>query len=480
MKTKLFFTIVLLTVPSFLLYSQTIIHSWHVIDRGGGKSYASGIILQASIGQPAMQAMSASGTKLEGGYIPCVRVLSGTTSTLSLLVANGWNMISVPLLVTDYQKSTLYPTATSPAYNYNSGYHTQTVLQNGAGYWLKFPSSNPITMTGTAIQQETVAVFPRWNMIGTPTYPVLKTGITAIGTTVQPNFYGYSSMSGYFTADTLIPGRAYWAKVSTAGKLVLPAGSLLIDLKTSMFVHKKVKNTHGASLSENNQEGINELVVKDAKGRERTLYFSSTRTDIDADSYELPPLLSSGMFDIRYASQRCMEIVDKEKQKDIPLLISSSVAYPLTIGWKIGHASDGAILLVDGKTIPMKSNGEIQITNLTSQIRLRLLPSKSSMLPKDFALYQNYPNPFNPTTTIRYALPQDAHVNLIIYDVIGQEVKALIDEIQDAGFKTVEWNATNKTGNAIASGVYFYRLTATSVTDPSKSFVEVKKMLLLK
>jgi hypothetical protein len=90
-------------------------------------------------------------------------------------------------------------------------------------------------------------------------------------------------------------------------------------------------------------------------------------------------------------------------------------------------------------------------------------------------LYQNYPNPFNPTTSIKYQLPFNSQVKLKIYNVLGQQVDLLTDEIQQAGFKSITWNA-----NDAASGVYFYKLEAVSVGDPSKIFTQVKKMLLVR
>jgi M6 family metalloprotease-like protein len=98
-----------------------------------------------------------------------------------------------------------------------------------------------------------------------------------------------------------------------------------------------------------------------------------------------------------------------------------------------------------------------------------------SSLPKSYALEQNYPNPFNPTTTIRYSLPQDAEVTLKIYNVLGQEVKTLIDDTQAAGYKIAEFNT-----NTLASGVYFYRLEATGIGEVKNNFTQVKKMLLIR
>jgi hypothetical protein len=89
-------------------------------------------------------------------------------------------------------------------------------------------------------------------------------------------------------------------------------------------------------------------------------------------------------------------------------------------------------------------------------------------LPREYALKQNSPNPFNPSTLIAYELPKQSFVTIRVYDILGQEVVTLINELQEAGYKTVRFDAGN-----FASGVYFYQLKA-------GSFTSVKKMLLMK
>jgi hypothetical protein len=100
---------------------------------------------------------------------------------------------------------------------------------------------------------------------------------------------------------------------------------------------------------------------------------------------------------------------------------------------------------------------------------------QSPRVPMEFALHQNYPNPFNPVTVLSYDLPVSARVKLTIYNILGQLVYTAVDEVQGAGFKSVQWNASN-----VASGVYIYRMDAVAVNDPSKAFMDVKKMVLIK
>lgn len=94
-------------------------------------------------------------------------------------------------------------------------------------------------------------------------------------------------------------------------------------------------------------------------------------------------------------------------------------------------------------------------------------------LPARFDLSQNYPNPFNPVTTIKYAMPSPGHVRLTVINILGQQVKQLIDTEQSAGLYEVVWDGTNSSGNMVASGVYFYKIK-------TESFTETKKMVLLK
>ena len=101
-------------------------------------------------------------------------------------------------------------------------------------------------------------------------------------------------------------------------------------------------------------------------------------------------------------------------------------------------------------------------------------PVQLQTRPEVFSLANNYPNPFNPATTIKYALPQAADVELTVYNVVGQEVRTLVAEHQSAGRYVVEWDATNDNGHSLSSGMYFYRLAV------GGEFLEVKKMLLLK
>ena len=94
-------------------------------------------------------------------------------------------------------------------------------------------------------------------------------------------------------------------------------------------------------------------------------------------------------------------------------------------------------------------------------------------MPTVYKVHQNHPNPFNPVTTLRYDLPQDAMVNITIYDMMGRVVNNLVSSQQNAGYKSIQWNATNNMGQPVSAGLYLYTIQA-------GEFRQTKKMVLLK
>jgi hypothetical protein len=115
-------------------------------------------------------------------------------------------------------------------------------------------------------------------------------------------------------------------------------------------------------------------------------------------------------------------------------------------------------------TLSVVAGGDAKVRSQTITVR------RAAAGPR---LFQNHPNPFNPTTTLSFALPQSADVDLSIYTPAGQLVKRLASGIFPAGVKEIAWDGTDRNGNRVGSGVYFYRLKAGAYT-------ETRKMILLK
>jgi hypothetical protein len=94
-------------------------------------------------------------------------------------------------------------------------------------------------------------------------------------------------------------------------------------------------------------------------------------------------------------------------------------------------------------------------------------------LPITYNLHNAYPNPFNPVTTLQYDLPEDGFVNITIYDMMGRQISTLVSSQQNAGYKSIQWNATNNIGHPVSAGLYLYTIEA-------GKFRQTKKMVLLK
>jgi immune inhibitor A len=393
-------------------------------------------------------------------------------------VCDGWNLVSVPLIVDDCRKSSLFPTSGSDAFTYSSSYLQQDSLRKGNGYWMKFNSDQTVDIPGTEILCDTINVNPHWNIIGSLSYPVLVSQVTPITPLTISNVIGYSNLGGYFNADTLEPGCGYWIKTDRAGRLVLNS-SYAIGQFFKTAGEKNITIPHSVMTSEiADKEGISSLTFIDGQGKKQSLYFTSKHKQIQIESFELPPSPPQQTFDVRFASQRNIE-AENGKDQAFPILINGG-KFPLTLSRDIKEQIVYPSIQVDDKTIQLNGNRIIEIGNPKAEIKLRLSGSSLMEIPKEFALQQNYPNPFNPSTLIRYQLPVDSKVTLKVFNILGQEVSTLVDEVQDAGYKSVEWNPSTSSGQSLASGVYLYQLNAVSIADVNKSLTRVNRMLLLK
>ncbi|MDC1038607.1 glycosyl hydrolase, partial [Candidatus Marinimicrobia bacterium] len=101
------------------------------------------------------------------------------------------------------------------------------------------------------------------------------------------------------------------------------------------------------------------------------------------------------------------------------------------------------------------------------------LTNEEDLVPVIYSLYQNHPNPFNPVTTLRYDLPENSFVNINIYDLMGRNIRSLVKSQQTAGYRSIQWNATNNLGEPVSAGMYIYMIQA-------GEFRQARKMVLLK
>ena len=135
-------------------------------------------------------------------------------------------------------------------------------------------------------------------------------------------------------------------------------------------------------------------------------------------------------------------------------------------------AGEAIDLTPDGGGIIAIDNGQFGFLRLNN-IQNILGNDLGSTPPSFSKLYDNYPNPFNPITFFNYDLSKDGFVNITIYDMLGNVVDNLVNTYQYAGYKSINWDATNHKGYRVSAGIYLYSIEA-------GDFIKTKKMILIK
>ncbi|HEV8539017.1 MAG TPA: FlgD immunoglobulin-like domain containing protein [Bacteroidota bacterium] len=405
----------------------------------------------------------------DGWYIDSVSIRQATGTAVTEFVNQPeWNLLSLPLSVDNGKRGNVYPNSHAPAFSYNGRYVAEDSLRVGKGYWIKFDSSSTTHITGKLIPIDTVIVSSGWNLIGAISFDMdsskVKTDPAGI---LRSQYYEYNGQ--YEPVNTLRQGKGYWVKVSQSGKLIF---SSFTPSPTIVAVVEADRGNH---------ELPNTLRFTDNGGRHTELLFvGSGSGNRSWERLEAPPLPPGGGFDIRFSSDRFIAEGDRAHDKEFPILMQS-VRFPLTVEWRITEETEGACwqLSHGSSTISLRSDGKIRLEK-RDQLVLQMVGGVGIRRPGSFGLEQNYPNPFNPSTRIDYQLAEESNVTVTIYDVIGRNVKLLVDEVQQLGLKSVQWNGTNNEGNPVATGFYLCRLVAHSNFDPAKKYSYEIRMLLLR
>lgn len=376
--------------------------------------------------------------------------------------AANWNMLSVPYQLLSNHPGQIFPTAVSRLFTYQAGYSVLDTVPAGLGFWLKFGGPTATPVLGVPAARESVSVAKPWNIIGSIASPIPAGAVVSTPPGIVASNYLTYQGGGYVIADSILPGKAYWVRVSDNGGLLLSSAAAS-------------PKTTAAQNDVQFLQGCNSIAVRDARNAKQSLFFGREGNDpIDLSRFELPPPPPEDGLNARFASNRLVELHPSRPPSavEFPIIVHSP-SMPVQIGW---HVADDAgvrysLVVVNRKssrvsTTVMRSEGSASFNQQDlADLRLRV---EQNLIPIAFALRQNYPNPFNPTTRIRYELPSDRQVTLVVYDILGKEVATLVHERQTAGYYEVPFS-----GEALASGIYFYRLTA-------GTFVSVQKMMLVK
>ena len=361
------------------------------------------------------------------------------TAASSIQLNSGWNIVSVPLQSDDMSKTFLFPNATSNLYGFSNNYVIIDTAVNSKGYWIRYPNSELIGVTGRRVESLSVPVQSGWNLIGIYDRDVSVNQLTTTPSSILTSlFYGFNS--NYQTPTVLESGKGYWIRSSSNG---------VINLNTNKFAKETEENIVNANWPK--------IIVKDKLNNEGTLFVSENNVNLSI--FDLPPVPPQGIFDVRYSSQRMVENLSNAKIIEV-----NSGTHPLKIKATGGSFKLKDIISGEFLNLILQNEEEVIIDNSA----ITKFQIESLEIPLEFRLNQNYPNPFNPSTMITYQIPVSGNVTLKIFDILGREVRTLVNERQEAGSYSVDFNV-----KALSSGTYFYKITA-------DNFSQVKKMVVLK
>jgi hypothetical protein len=372
------------------------------------------------------------------------------SGTISVDHIPDWNLVGLPMEVTDPYYLMVYPDAIEGTlFSFDDNYNLEENFILGEGYWLRFLDAGSTTISGVAVTTLTVPLAESWNLISGITTAVNVTDIDDPDNLIIPGTF-FAFTGSYELTETLNPGFGYWVRSSGDGEVTISSSSTAAK---SLPFRNRLQEANSLTFS----NGDNSLV---------TLHFGVTVPEDEKLRYSLPPLPPEGGFDVRFSG-------DWKYTKEEGEIMIQNDRYPLVINYENKREIEAGMewILVDpqdGKEFVL-NNGEIQITAPVQSLIL----TKRNIVPREFVLHQNYPNPFNPVTSLRYDLPERSQVTLTVYDLMGRKVTQLVNTTQEAGFRSVQWNATDTFGKPVSAGVYLYTIQA-------GEFVQTRKMVLLK
>jgi hypothetical protein len=377
-------------------------------------------------------------------------------------IVNGWQTLSVPVVVEDFTKTTVWPTADSASYAYSfcgSGYVPEDTLENGVGYWIKFNSAQNISYMGGKLSWFEVPVCEGWNIVGSISEKVPINSNVCLYPS-ENSFIGlkYIYQNGYIQTDSIIPGMGHWVNVTMDGSMVVNETAVACN--------------YGSFASE---EELDHFIITDSEGKKQDLYVAnlSLNPSLSGIDLSMPPPLPEAGFDARFEAGEYIKAVIPDSNAVELVINIETDAYPVTLSWEL-NPENGIEYNIStqglGKIQSLNQSGSNTMTLTGGKLRMNALVSDMSKneIPAAYMLEPNYPNPFNPVTKIKYSIPEASDVVLSIYDILGREIKVLVNEKKDPGYYQVSFEA-----GSLASGIYIYRLS-------TKNYTKSQKMLLLK
>ena len=290
-----------------------------------------------------------------------------------------------------------------------------------------------------------------------------------------------TSGTGYAVATTFSPWNGYWMAVLDTG----------VDMTFPIHRHD------GSDNSRSRDEGwmiAFDAEVEGANDEMMMVGYAETATDgFDAEHDAVNPPIPPGpvYIDLFTNHPEWDYLLGDKFTKDIRAEVSAngyqewilsmeSSESEAQISWTfenvpdeydIGYSINDGVYFDDMRSVNTTTLSVS--TELIVRVSTQVLEIGDEPIQEVFALHQNYLNPFNPTTQIKYDLPEDALVSINIYDLMGRIVKTMVNTEQNAGYKSIQWDATNNTGQPVSAGLYLYTIQA-------GDYIQTKKMVLLK
>ena len=377
----------------------------------------------------------------------------------SLVVVNhlkDWNMVGLPVNVSNASPSNVFPGfVEGTLFSFENTYVNSDELIPGEGYWIHFPYAGHAGFSGSDLTSLTVSLSKGWNIISGISIETDLADISDPGQIIVPGSL-YEFDGTYVNSTSVQPGKGYWINAFSDGNVTLSAEGSSEKVKSSFYDYS---------------ENANVLHINN-----RPLYFGVSVPEGELISYQLPPRPPVSAFDIRYDSDNKITGNSgniKIQNSDKILSIFAEIKIPIDSQslWVLETPDGRSFNLMEGNTILLEGD----INSLTLK--------KNKILPENFYLYQNFPNPFNPLTTLNFEMPYYGNVNLIVYDLIGNEIRILLDDDLPLGFHSIQWDGTDNMGTPVSAGCYFLQLKITSVnhnSSPNNQFIQTRKIVLLK
>ena len=416
-----------------------------------------------------------------------------------------WRMVSVPSDLDDASVSSIFSPVLGSSGDYRwrlyewdgSDWTVPSVLTSGQCYWLNqwiadtvsfgLGAGHSTDLTGTAIE-----LLPGWNLVSSPyLFPVRVDMDLSLFT----GLYSYGDYGGEGWSLDLTNELKPWGAYAIFNRT---------ETVQTMNILPLNQPEESVSLARLTETGWTLRLEVEGEGYADRGTILGRRTDAseELDIFDIPKPASPGDYISLSISQPEWKQNLRKLAREFRSLDEVNGSWALELDVKGSHGvltvstglsglfpSECEIVIVDcinGDTHDVQGDGSFTIERYSEEYFRRYtvvagepgyvsekIAEILSVIPREFTLSQNYPNPFNPTTTIQYSVAVPGKVQIMVYDLLGRKVTTLVNRFHEVGYGSVEWNGTDSHDVPVASGVYFYRLSAPGAT-------KVQKMVLMK